>query len=116
MTDTQWAAHLREHERDEEAHQRQHESDAKAIELAVSNVDRRLGELNQLRSEVTTDRNQFLTRVEYNARHETLEGRVDGLEKLLDKAEGAVNTWRWLAGFLGVGGIAAIIWALTQTH
>jgi vacuolar-type H+-ATPase subunit E/Vma4 len=114
MTESEWAAHLREHERDQKAHQRQHESDAKAIELAVSNVDRRLGELNQLRSEVTTDRNQFLTRVEYNARHETLEGRVNGLEKLLDKAEGSLNVWRFIAGFLGLSGVAAIIWAVTQ--
>lgn len=114
MPDTEWEAHRREHDRDEQAHQRQHLSDAKAIELAVANVDRRLAELNQLRSEVTTDRNQYLTRVEYTARHDTLLNRVDALEKLLDKAEGAVNTWRFIAGFLGLGGIATIIWAVTQ--
>ena len=106
--------HVREHERSEKAHQREHEAEEQARRLAVDGINRRLDELNQLRGEVVTDRTQYLTRVEYAARHEALTVRVDSVERMLDKAEGAVNTWRWIAGFLGIGGVTAIVWALTQ--
>jgi hypothetical protein len=84
----------------------------KARELAVTGINRRLDELNNLRSEVQTDRGQFVTRVEYDAKHEALMTTVDTMQKLLDRTEGAVNTWRWIAGFLGVSGVGAIFWAL----
>ena len=118
--------HQREHEAAERAHRREHDADQRALDLAVAGIDRRLDELNQLRKEVITDRSQFVLhggyesdiqalKVEFRGRNDALGQRVDNLEKLLDRAEGAVNAWRWLAGFLGVSGIGAIVWALINS-
>lgn len=123
--DRRWAHHEREHEAAERAHRREHDSDQRAIKVAVDGVDRRLDELNQLRKEVISDRSQFVqaesyssdqsaVKVELRGKYDSLGQRIDAVEKLLDRAEGAANTWRWLAGFLGVGGIGAIVWAITQ--
>lgn len=120
-----WLHHDREHEAAEKAHRREHDSDQRAIKVAVDGVDRRLDDLNQLRKEVITDRSQFVQaesyasdqsaiKLELRSRHESLGQRIDAVEKLLDRAEGAANTWRWLAGFLGLGGIGTVIWAITQ--
>lgn len=117
--------HDREHETAERAHRREHESDQHAIKVAAEGVDRRLEELNQLRKEVISDRSQFVTaptfkaemdavKVELRGKHDGLGQRIDAVEKLLDRAEGAANTWRWLAGFLGLGGVSAIVWAIAN--
>jgi hypothetical protein len=112
--DGHWASHGREHVRDEAAHRREHESDGKAIELAVDNLNRRLDELNKLRTEVVTDRSAFLTRAEYNAKHDAVLLRVDLMEKLIDRAEGSVTTWRFLATFLGIGGFVGLALAIVN--
>jgi len=117
--------HDREHETAERAHRREHESDQHALKVAAEGVDRRLDELNQLRKEVIQDRSQFVAsgtyaaelqsiKAEFRGKFDTLGGRIDAVEKLLDRAEGAANTWRWLAGFLGLGGVSAIVWAIAN--
>ena len=120
-----WVHHDREHVTAEVAHRREHESDNKAIQLAVNTVDQRLAALNELRQEVLTDRNLYIQRTEhgaelnamkaeYRAETKALSTRIDTVEKLLDKAEGSLNVWRFIAGFLGLGGIGAVVWALVN--
>ena len=122
----QQAQHDKEHEVAERTHRREHEAEQKAVELAVDGVERRLDELNQLRKEVVLDRSQFVTagtygaenqalKVEFRGKYDALGARIDALEKVLDRAEGAVNTWRAIAGFLGLGGVGAIVWAIIQS-
>lgn len=122
--DARWRQHEREHDTAERTHRREHEAEQRSLELAANQVDRRLAELNELRSEVVKDRSMFLRVETYNAEHKALASQVDALvsalaarldavEKAFDRAEGAVNTWRWIAGFLGIGGVALIVWSLT---
>ena len=126
-TGTRQSLHDREHEAAERAHRREHDADQRAINLAVQGIDRRLDELNQLRKEVVTDRSMFLSSETYAAEHnglkielrtkvDALGQRIDALEKVMDRAEGAVNTWRFIAGFLGVSGVAALVWAIVNSH
>lgn len=128
MTDElerRWDQHDREHIAAERSHRREHESDHHALSVAAEGVDRRLNELNDLRKEVITDRGQFMTvtaanaehqavKVEFRGKYDSLGARIDAVEKLLDRAEGAANTWRFIAGFLGIGGVGAIIWAIVN--
>lgn len=122
----QQAQHDKEHETAERTHRREHEAEAKAVALAVEGIDRRLDELNQLRKEVVLDRSAFVERgtykaesdalkVELRGKYDALGTRIDALEKVMDRAEGSINTWRAIAGFLGLGGIGAIIWAIIQS-
>ena len=117
--------HEREHEAAERAHRREHDADQRAIDLAVAGIDRRLDELNQLRREVITDRSQFVLhgsyeadlqaiKIEFRGKHDAVDARIDALEKIIDRAEGSINTWRGIAAFLGLGGIGAIIYAIVN--
>ena len=118
-----WAWHLREHEAEERSRRREHDAEQRALDIATGDVNRRLGELNVLRSEVIKDRSQFIREDTYKSEHRSLvdqvdalvkalTARIDAVEKSLDRAEGAVNTWRFIAGFLGLGGVALIVWSL----
>lgn len=112
--DAAHAAHEKLHEASDTTHESQHKSDEKALTLAVRTMEGRLDELNQLRGEVIQDRAQFVRIEVYRSDKEALNARIDALERLIDRAEGAVNTWRFIAGFLGLGGVGAVVWALTQ--
>jgi hypothetical protein len=118
--------HQREHEAAERAHRREHDADQRAIDLAVEGIDRRLNELNQLRKEVTTDRSLLVNRETYDAdqvalkaevrgKNDTTLARIEALEKIINRAEGSLNTWRAIAAFLGLGGVTAVIWAILQS-
>lgn len=118
--------HEREHEASERAHRREHDANDKAIDLALRALEHRLEELNKLRGEVITDRSQFVLvgkhdadltaiKVEFRGKHDALGQRVDNVEKLIDRFEGSVSTWRAIAAFLGVSGVGAIIWAIVQS-
>ena len=112
--DAAHAAHEKLHEASDSTHDAQHKADEKALNLAVRNMEGRLDVLNELRGEVTQDRAQFVRVEVYRSDKEAMNTRIDTLERLIDRAEGAVNTWRFIAGFLGLSGIGAIVWALTQ--
>lgn len=116
----------REYLSDIQAHRREHDAEDKAVELAVKGLDRRLDELNELRKDVVSDRSQFVTADTYKAeltamkaelrgRSDANAARIDGLEKIIDRAEGSLNTWRGIAAFLGVTGIGAVIYAIVNT-
>lgn len=115
VDDQRWSAHEREHVTAESVHRREHDADEKARALAVGEMNRRLDELNQLRGEVTSDRAQFIRVETHTSDMKGLEIRINTVEKLLDKAEGSLNVWRFIAGFLGLGGLSAVIWAIVNS-
>ena len=80
-----WIQHDKEHEAAEKAHEREHQSEAKAVDLAVDGMERRLDELNQLRKEVVIDRSQYLTISTWDAEHKALkvEMRTKGVDTLM---------------------------------
>jgi hypothetical protein len=121
--DQRWSAHHRYHESVDRAHRETHAAEERALDVRSREVDRRLEDLNHLRDEVVSDRAQFLRSETFMAEHrllqqevrglmDTLTKRVDDAEKAIDRATGAVNTWRWIAGFLGASGVALLLWNL----
>ena len=120
-----WEQHDREHSTAEHSHRREHDSESKAVELAVIGIERRLDELNQLRKEVILDRSQFVSseaygaelqaiKIEMRGKNDAQGARIDALEKIVDRAEGSLNTWRGIAAFLGISGVGAIVWAIAN--
>ena len=47
-------------------------------------------------------------------RQESDGSRLDRLDKLADRVEGALVFGKWLTGFVGIGGIVTLIYALSQ--
>jgi hypothetical protein len=54
-----------------------------AIGLARENIDHRLGQLNELRNEVMSDRGLFVKNDTYEAKHKALVDKVESQAKLL---------------------------------
>src|ERR1035437_2224275 len=54
-----------------------------ALTLNKTDVEQRLAHLNELRGEVEKDRSLFMTRIEYDAKHEVLMAKLDGLSLLI---------------------------------
>ena len=125
-----WSQHEREHDTADAVHRREHEAEQRSLTLAAQQIERRLEDLNELRAEVLKDRAAFIQVDTYRAEHSALKAELlgqiekvraiaerigdslDTVQKSVDRAEGAVNTWRWIAGFLGIGGVALIIYSL----
>ncbi|HEV8573107.1 MAG TPA: hypothetical protein VGR43_00215 [Dehalococcoidia bacterium] len=74
-----------------------------ALALASRTLELRLEKLNELRQEVTQDRSNYITRIQYEA-------EVGALEKKINQAEGALT----VARFLGAGGIFALLIELAR--
>jgi hypothetical protein len=66
-----------------EAHDREHESLANAMRVARDVVEGRLERLNELRTEVLTDRTQFIRRDVFEAYREAVEKRFRSLQAAL---------------------------------
>ena len=64
-------------------------ADLKTIADAVSRIDARLVRIEQ--------------------HQETTDKRLDAFQRLADKGEGAITFGKWLASFIGVGGVAALL-------
>ena len=71
-----------------------------ATELAFKNLDLRLNRLNELRGEVTADREQFVKADKYEVQHEALRKQVD----VLTKGQG-----RWIGIAVSLSFISAIV-------
>jgi len=70
----------------------QHDASEQALQLATKTLEARLDKLNELRAEVTSDRSNFITRMEFDAESK----RIDSLEK-------------WQAKMIGIGVITAAV-------
>lgn len=67
-------------------------SNNKSIDLAKVEVDRRLIEMNELRKQIESERRVYLTRIEYDAKHEALVISVNVLQKIMWIATGVLFT------------------------
>jgi hypothetical protein len=84
------------------------EDSTNAVKTASAQIDSRLEKLNELRQEVVADRGIYLTRSEYEAKHETLgarfkpiEEKIAGLEKWQNKVIGIGIVLVLLSGLIG---------------
>ncbi len=69
-------------------HRIEHEQQFVAIDNARDEVNRRLAEMNDLRRQITDERADFLTRAEYDAKHEALIERISSMERSRANLEG----------------------------
>jgi len=106
-------AHEKIHDVASQAHREQHAAEATAVSVAVAAMDRRLNDLGSIADRFSPN-GQYVSIDAHRAELRTLEARINTVEKVMDRQEGAVNTWRWIAGFLGVGGIGAIVFAIVN--
>lgn len=73
----------------------------KAVRLTAANLEARLDHLNELRSEVLKDRNQFLSKAVYDQMHDALTQRVGRLENSQSRLMGVGIAIVAGAGFMG---------------
>lgn len=84
-----------------------------ALRTATTALERRLEGLNEFRRQLTDQNASFLTKAEYDAKHEALIGRVSTLERAAERNAGAIATWRFLAGGGGLLGLVSIaLWVI----
>lgn len=62
----------------------------KATDLAAENLKIRLDSLNEWRAQNKDERDTYLSRVEYEAKHLLLEQKIEGLQKMLYIGLGAL--------------------------
>ncbi len=55
----------------------------KELRLSRESLDKRLESMNEFREQMSDQQKSYLPRAEYYARHETLEKRIAGLEKIV---------------------------------
>jgi hypothetical protein len=79
----------------------QHDAAAQALHLATSTLENRLTQLNELRSEVTQDRGNFITRVEYEGSDKESNRRLTALENWQARLIGISIVLVLLSGFIG---------------
>lgn len=119
--DNRFADHEQGHAFAKLAHEAEHAAIAKAIELADKIQDRANAAGNEWRATLTDNNAKYLTKAEADgmlsltaASREALGNRITALERRADRAEGSIATWRFLAGFLGLGGIVSLaLWLVT---
>lgn len=70
------------------AHQAVHEQEARAREEAARRIDARLEQLNELRSEVLTDRARLVSMEAFNAKIEAVNVRIDALSDQITEWRG----------------------------
>jgi len=70
----------------------------KALRLSREEMERRLEGLNQLRTEVTSDRSQFTLRIKCEAEHDNLKIWRDSVNKKLTTLETRSITWTAAVG------------------
>ena len=118
-----WDAHNEKHRSEHDlaeqkwkGHADQHDSIAKSLVEYKAQSNEWRGSLSDLRA-------TFVSRAE----HDALDVRVNQFREELRAAvatereerreqqnlrTGSVDTWKWIAGFLGVSGVGAVVWAL----
>ncbi len=105
--DERWTAHRREHALENEALRVLETAQQRALELARADVDRRLEAMNELRAQITNERGNYISRAEYEAKHEQLVERIQTLETGQAALLGRLTVVAALAG-LAVSVIASI--------
>jgi hypothetical protein len=65
-----------------------------ALALAMVRLNERLGEMNELRAQITMERGSYLLRERFDTEHQTLINRVSAIELLSSKVSGSI----WMLG------------------
>ena len=73
---------------------------ARALNLAKSEIDRRLEEMNQMREQINRERSSYVTRELFDRMHATLEDRVWKVEQFKSNIDGRL---------LAAGGLFVLI-------
>lgn len=113
LLDERHRAHVEEHRIHEAAHEREHRATETAIATATSTLDKRLDGMNEFRDQLRDQASTFIRRDAVEAMIAGVRQEIATEREARKEMGGSLNTWRWLAGFLGVGGIAAVLWALS---
>lgn len=87
-----------------QAHRREHELMNLAREEAAKNIDRRLGEMNELRAQINSERGTFLRATDYDREHSVLSDKLDLKTEALAKQIQQVYRFIWMA----LGAITAL--------
>ena len=90
-------------------HDEKHRAEQQELNRAQDELERRLAELNQLRDEVLTDRQRFITREVHEAKHKELQTQIDDLKRSRAVLVGVGLVMVPLSGLVG----AAIMRAFT---
>ena len=85
------------------------EAHDKALVAAKMELDRRLGEMNQFREQISQERAKFLAREMYDREHALLSDRVTELEKSRAGALGTIGAYGSIITF--VLAVAALVFA-----
>lgn len=93
LSDERWEAHRREHLLVEQAR-----------EIAAKEIDRRLGDMNELRRQIDSERGTFLKVSDYTREHKSLEEKLDLKTEALGKQIQQVYRFIWMA----LGAITAL--------
>lgn len=122
--DDQTARHLREimDERDRR-YQERFEASTRAVEAAFASAkeavlkaeiasERRFDSVNEFRAQLADQTSTFLTRREYDAKHEALEKQVDDLIRVIERNKGRAGGMGSIYGWL-VSAIGAIVAVMT---
>lgn len=88
------------------------EQHQRALDLATQAMEKRLDGMNEFRQSLRDQSVLFLTRAEYDGKHEALRARIAALERYDERTQGSVAAYRFLIVLLGVPGIAALAIAL----
>ncbi len=121
-----WQAHREQHESEKElaeahweAHRQQHDSIARNLAEYKAQSNEWRGSLSDLRATFASQATLDSIEAQMRAGMESLNTRIDTeREERRDQQNlrtGSVDTWKWIAGFLGFGGVGAIVWALLQS-
>lgn len=88
-----------------------------ATRLALENLEKRLGALNEIRAMAADQGNKLLPRDEYRVQHGELERRITTLESWEDKTEGKglglAAGWFYLVGLVGAIGV---VWGVVMKY
>src|SRR4051794_12696713 len=98
-----WAAHRHEHELEGRAVDRAYDVTERLRAITATDIDRRLNSMNELRAQIEHERGSYLSRVEYEAKHEQLASRLGATDARMQMME---------TRFAGLGGRLSAIAAL----
>lgn len=114
IIDERYRAHAEEHRIHERAHEREHVTTELAIKTATTTLDKRLDGMNEFRDQLRDQAATFVTRDSFTGSIAALRQEIATEREARKELSGSLNTWRWLAGFLGLSGIGALLWALNM--
>lgn len=81
----------------------QQQASEQALLLATRTLEARLSQLNELRAEVTQDRSNFITRIEFDGDAKDTNRRIDQLERFQARLIGIGIMMAIVAGIIGAG-------------